>query len=66
MNDQSKNNQPVEQQADGGQEFAVQADIEKRREYLKNESKRLIDMASNEPNSALRCIHQLSVAGGGD
>ncbi|MGO1250322.1 hypothetical protein [Psychrobacter sp.] len=64
MNDQSKNNQPVEQQADGGQEFAVQADIEKRREYLKNESKRLIDMASNEPNSALRCIHQLSVAGG--
>ncbi|MGP5272839.1 hypothetical protein ACTXLK_05865 [Psychrobacter faecalis] len=46
------------------QEAAEQAAIEKRREYLKNESTRLIDMAGNEPNSALKCIHQLSVAGG--
>lgn len=41
-----------------------QAAIEKRREHLKAESQRLIDMANNEPHSALKCIHQLSVAGG--
>lgn len=45
-------------------EAAEQAAIEKRREYLKNESTRLIDMAGSEPHSALKCIHQLSVAGG--
>ena len=41
-----------------------QAAIEKRREHLKNESLRIIDIADCEPNSALKCIHQLSVAGG--
>lgn len=41
-----------------------QAAIEKRRIYLKNESTRIIEIASREPNSALKCIHQLSVAGG--
>ncbi len=41
-----------------------QAAIEKRREHLKNESTRIIDIAGNEPHSALKCIHQLSVAGG--
>ena len=38
--------------------------IEKRREYLKSESLRIIDIAASEPYSALKCIHQLSVAGG--
>jgi len=41
-----------------------QSAIEKRRAHLKNESLRIIDLANNEANSALRCIHQLSVAGG--
>lgn len=41
-----------------------QAAIEKRREHLKTESLRIIDIAACEPNSALKCIHQLSVAGG--
>ena len=43
---------------------AEQAAIEKRREHLKNESTRIIKIAGNEPHSALKCIHQLSVAGG--
>ena len=43
---------------------AEQSAIEKRREHLKNESKRIIEIAGNEPHSALKCIHQLSVAGG--
>ncbi|WP_372843338.1 hypothetical protein [Psychrobacter sp.] len=43
---------------------AEQAAIEKRREHLKTESLRIIDIADCEPNSALKCIHQLSVAGG--
>lgn len=38
--------------------------IEKRREQLKLESVRITDIANNESNSALKCIHQLSVAGG--
>ncbi|MDN3398244.1 hypothetical protein QL919_05830 [Psychrobacter sp. APC 3426] len=59
MNNQLSENVLTEQQ-----EVAEQAAIEKRREHLKNESARLIDMAGNEPNSALKCIHQLSVAGG--
>ena len=42
----------------------AQAAIEKRREHLKNESTRIIEIAGNEPHSALKCIHQLSVAGG--
>lgn len=41
-----------------------QAAIEKRREHLKHESTRIIEIAGNEPHSALKCIHQLSVAGG--
>ncbi len=40
------------------------AALEKRREHLKNESTRITDIADNESNSALKCIHQLSVAGG--
>ena len=43
---------------------AEQSAIEKRREHLKNESTRIIEIAGNEPHSALKCIHQLSVAGG--
>ena len=43
---------------------AEQAAIEKRREHLKNESTRITEIAGNEPHSALKCIHQLSVAGG--
>lgn len=54
-----RNNEQIEQQ-----EAIEQAAIEKRREHLKNESTRIIDIAGNEPNSALKCIHQLSVAGG--
>lgn len=45
-------------------EALEQANIEKRREHLKSESTRIIEMANTEDNSALRCIHQLSVAGG--
>ena len=46
------------------QQALEQAAIEKRREKLKSESVRISDIADNEPNSALKCIHQLSVAGG--
>ncbi len=45
-------------------QHAEQVAIEKRREYLKSESLRIINIAASEPYSALRCIHQLSVAGG--
>jgi hypothetical protein len=51
------NNQTTEQQA-------AQQAIELRRERLKNESKRIMAIANSEPYSALKCIHQLSVAGG--
>ncbi|MFK3989843.1 MULTISPECIES: hypothetical protein [unclassified Psychrobacter] len=57
------NNQATEQ-PDVQKEAAEQAVIEKRREHLKNESTRIIEIAGNEPHSALKCIHQLSVAGG--
>lgn len=57
------NNQATEQQ-NVQKEAAEQAAIEKRREHLKNESTRIIEIAGNEPYSALKCIHQLSVAGG--
>lgn len=57
------NNQATEQ-PDVQKEAAEQAGIEKRREHLKNESTRIIEIAGNEPHSALKCIHQLSVAGG--
>ena len=56
-------NQPIEQQTPE-LVSAEQATIEKRREHLKNESTRIIEIAGNEPHSALKCIHQLSVAGG--
>ena len=46
------------------QEIVEQANLEKRREHLKNASTRIIEIADNESHSALRCIHQLSVAGG--
>ena len=46
------------------QQTFEQAAIEKRRKHLKSESTRIIDILANEPNSALKCIHQLSVAGG--
>lgn len=55
--------QSIELQATEAQDIE-QAAIEQRRERLKKESLRIIDMADNESNSALRCIHQLSVAGG--
>lgn len=45
-------------------EAIEQAAIERRREKLKLESMRIIAIADNESNSALKCIHQLSVAGG--
>ncbi|MCH1782539.1 hypothetical protein [Psychrobacter glaciei] len=72
MNTKSNNNEPTEPQAadqendqkDKQQEAAEQATIEKRRDYLKSESTRITEIAGNEPNSALKCIHQLSVAGG--
>lgn len=57
------NNQATEQQ-NVQKEATEQAAIEKRREHLKNESTRIIEIAGNEPHSALKCIHQLSVAGG--
>lgn len=58
MNTQAYDQQQVQKEAD------EQALIEKRRERLKNESLRIIEIADNEANSALKCIHQLSVAGG--
>ncbi len=57
------NNQTSEQ-LNEQREAAEQAAIEKRRERLKNESTRIIEIANNESYSALKCIHQLSVAGG--
>jgi hypothetical protein len=56
-------NQPIEQQMPEPVS-AEQAAIEKRREHLKNESTRIIEIANSESNSALKCIHQLSVVGG--
>ncbi|MGM8939314.1 hypothetical protein ACS8E2_11545 [Psychrobacter glaciei] len=68
MNTKSNNNELTEPQAadqkNKQQEAAEQAAIEKRRDYLKSESTRITEIAGNEPNSALKCIHQLSVAGG--
>lgn len=59
---------PVEQQDsqqhDSESLNPEQQAIEQRRERLKLESTRIIDIAGTEPNSALKCIHQLSVAGG--
>ena len=57
------NNQTSEQ-LNEQREAAEQAMIEKRRERLKNESTRIIEIANTESYSALKCIHQLSVAGG--
>lgn len=58
MNTQESDQQEAQKEA------AEQAAIEKRRERLKSESLRIIEIASSEANSALKCIHQLSVAGG--
>lgn len=57
-------NTQVSEQQDAQREAAEQAAIEKRRERLKSESLRITEIANNESNSALKCIHQLSVAGG--
>lgn len=57
-------NSQATEQPDVQKEATEQATIEKRREHLKNESTRIIEIAGNEPHSALKCIHQLSVAGG--
>lgn len=57
-------NKNLNQQEVISKEAVEQAAIEKRREHLKSESARISDIANNEPNSALKCIHQLSVAGG--
>ena len=57
------NNQSTEQHL-SEQEITEQAAIEKRRERLKVASTRIIDIADNESQSALKCIHQLTVAGG--
>ena len=57
-------NSQATEQPDVQKEAAEHAAIEKRREHLKNESTRIIEIAGNEPHSALKCIHQLSVAGG--
>lgn len=51
-------------QIDAQKEATEQVAIEQRRERLKSESTRIIDIAGNESHSALKCIHQLSVAGG--
>jgi len=72
MNTKLNNNELTEPQAadqendqkNKQQEVAEQAAIEKRRDYLKSESTRITEIAGNESNSALKCIHQLSVAGG--
>ena len=38
--------------------------IDQRRERLKQASLPIIEMANNEPHSALKCIHQVNVMGG--
>ncbi|BBI68127.1 hypothetical protein PKHYL_23180 [Psychrobacter sp. KH172YL61] len=57
-------NNQTNEQSNEQREAAAQAAIEKRRARLKNESTRIIEIANNESYSALKCIHQLSVAGG--
>ncbi|MBP2281118.1 hypothetical protein H4W00_001931 [Psychrobacter sp. PL19] len=57
------NNQANKPQTPEQENFEQQA-IEKRREHLKLESARIIKIADSEPHSALKCVHQLSVAGG--
>lgn len=52
------------QQVNASKNAMEQQAIERRREKLKTDSARIIDIADNESHSALRCIHQLSVAGG--
>ena len=54
----------VENSQEAPLQDAEQAAIEKRREYVKSASLRIIDIAASEPHSALKCIHQLSVACG--
>lgn len=63
MNQLTTKQQTANQEA-MNQEAREQQALEQRRTRLKNESARLIEMANNEPHSALKCIHQLSVAGG--
>ena len=53
MSNQSNEQQTSEEQA-----------LERLCDQLKNVSTRIIDIANTEPYSALKCIHQLSVAGG--
>ena len=63
MNHQKIESQTVHQETEN-KEAREQQLLELRRERLKAESARIIDVANTEPHSALRCIHQLSVAGG--
>lgn len=59
--------QPLSTAADSKtviQDTAAQAAVEKRRARLQSVSESIIAIAANEPQSALKCIHQLSVAGG--
>ena len=60
---QTSEQETVNQEVDN-QEAREQQALELRRERLKAESARIIDVANTEPHSALRCIHLLSVAGG--
>ena len=63
MNHQKIESQTVHQETEN-KEAREQQVLELRRERLKAESARIIDVANIEPHSALRCIHLLSVAGG--
>lgn len=63
MNHQKIESQTVHQETEN-KEAREQQLLELRRERLKAESARIIDVANTEPHSALRCIHLLSVAGG--
>lgn len=45
-------------------EQLVQDATNQRRERLKQASAQMIEIANNEPHSALKCIHQLNVIGG--
>ena len=56
--------QPAGEQEAVNQETHAEQALEMRRERLKIASVRIIEIANTEPHSALRCIHQLSVAGG--
>ncbi|WP_230657491.1 hypothetical protein [Psychrobacter sp. I-STPA10] len=46
------------------QPVSITENVEKKRQYLLQQSTEILTIANNQPNSALRCIHLVNVAGG--